>query len=75
MGVWQDSLIYYRDFGYPDSLRRLLSMAHNVGDASAKTFAEYVTQCTVARMSRGSSQCDSLWDVMLNVYKVCCPDL
>ena len=42
MGFWQDSLVYYRDFGYPNSLRRLLSMAHNVGDASAKTFAEYV---------------------------------
>jgi len=42
MGFWQDSLVYYRDFGYPDHSRRRLAMAQNgnVGDVSAKTFAE-----------------------------------
>jgi hypothetical protein len=48
MGYWQDSPVYYRDFGYPNSLRRLLSMAQDVGDTSAKTFAEYVGHSLVA---------------------------
>jgi hypothetical protein len=42
MGNWQDSLVYYQDFGYPNTSRRLLSMAQNIADTSAKTFAEYV---------------------------------
>ncbi|KIW08592.1 uncharacterized protein PV09_00554 [Verruconis gallopava] len=42
MGLWQDSLVYWRDFGYPDSSRRILAMAQNVGEANAKTFAELV---------------------------------
>jgi hypothetical protein len=48
MGHWHDKLVFYRDFGYPNSRRRIHSdqgsMAQNanIGEATAKTFAEYV---------------------------------
>jgi hypothetical protein len=44
MGHWQDRVVFYRDFGYPIHARRIAPMAQNgdIGDATAKTFAEYV---------------------------------
>jgi hypothetical protein len=44
MGHWHDKLVYYRDFGYPNHSRRIhIAMENgNIGEAPAKTFAEYV---------------------------------
>lgn len=59
MGLWQDNPIFYRDFGYSNSRRRILSsMAHNghgdIGDTSASTFAEYVVTVHDPRNQRPS---------------------
>jgi len=45
MGHWQDKVVYYRDFGFPNHSRRIIHMAHNgnIGDATAKTFAELLS--------------------------------
>ena len=47
MGYWRDHRVFYRDFGYPNSRPHLLSsMAYSehgdIGDTSAKIYAEYV---------------------------------
>jgi len=47
MGNWRDHRVFYRDFGYSNSRPHLLSsMAYSeqidIGDTSAKLFAEYV---------------------------------
>jgi len=52
--------VFYRDFGYSNSRRRILStyaMAHDghcgIDDASAHTFAEYVVTVHDPRQSAG----------------------
>ena len=61
MGDWQDRLVFYRDFGYSNNRRRILStyaMAHDgcdsIGDTSARTFAEYVVTVHDPRHQRSS---------------------
>lgn len=59
MGDWLDNRIFYRDFGYSYSRRRILSsMAHidsgDIGDTSAQTFAEYVVSVHDPRNERPS---------------------
>lgn len=59
MGHWQDNLVFYRDFGYPNHRRRIFNMPQNgnIGEATAKTFAEYVV---VSPQSNSSQRRPSL---------------
>jgi hypothetical protein len=64
MPHWQDRVVFVRDFGYPSHGRRIasISMAQNgdIGDATAKTFAEYVVVSHPHPHRSGSPQRPSL---------------